>query len=213
MTQSNGLVSTGGCATGWQESDSSSPVPFWRSVFDDIVAHISPESRPATSARWILPGLGIVFNSSGFHTVLVYRIAHQARMRLGPLGRLLGAICFWFARHWYGCSFAPTARIYGALILPHPQGIVIGPDTLIGPRCWIFQNVTLGGAPGKTGSPRVGCDARIFAGAVITGPVVIGDEVVIGANTVVAQDIPSASTVRPTRPDVSTSPRLHRGAS
>ena len=94
-------------------------------------------------------------------------------------------------------AIASTARLHGGLILPHPQGIVVGDGVVVGPRAWIFQNVTLGGAPGKTGLPQVGADARIFTGAVLTGPIVVGDNVVIGANTVVHRDVPSHSIVRP----------------
>jgi serine O-acetyltransferase len=44
--------------------------------------------------------------------------------------------------------------------------------------------------------PRVGADARIFAGAVLTGPVTLGDNVVVGANAVVARDVPARTLVR-----------------
>ena len=80
--------------------------------------------------------------------------------------------------------------------MPHPQGIVIGADVGIGPRAWIFQNVTIGGAPGKYGMPKIGADVRIYAGAVLVGPVTIGDHVLIGANAVVTNDVPDHSAAR-----------------
>ena len=46
------------------------------------------------------------------------------------------------------------------MILPHPQGIVIGAGVVVGPRAWIFQNVTIGGGPGKIGVPVIGADGR-----------------------------------------------------
>ncbi len=108
-------------------------------------------------------------------------------------------LCFWIGRHWYGCAIAPSARLHGGLILPHPQGIVIGAGTVVGPHSWIFQNVTLGGGIGKTGMPHVGCEARIYTGAVIAGPVRVGDRVVVSANAVVSRDVPDRAKVRTPR--------------
>jgi serine O-acetyltransferase len=186
----------------WSEPDPSRPVPFWSSLRADIRAHLNPADRPRTRRGWLWPGLGVVLRSSGFRLGLLYRLAHAAHRRLGVPGRVLAGVLFWLGRHWYGCCLASTARLYGGLILPHPQGIVIGAGVVVGPRAWIFHNVTLGGAPGKVGMPRIGADARLFAGAVITGPVVVGDQVMIGANTVVSRDIPSRMAVRLPEPVV-----------
>lgn len=171
------------------------PLPFWSSLRQDVVAHVPPERRPA--ARWVRWTLAVALRSSGFRMVLTYRLAHTLRHRLGLLGRLPSAWLFWFGRHFYGCSLAPTARLHGGLCLPHPQGIVIGPDVELGPRGWVLQNVTIGGAPGKAGMPCIGADARLFAGAVLVGPITIGDGVTVGANAVVSRDVPSGATVRP----------------
>jgi len=54
--------------------------------------------------------------------------------------------------------------------------------------------------------PRLAADARIFAGAVVTGPVLVGDNVVIGANTVVSRDVPDRTVVRPAEPSLSPLP-------
>ncbi len=67
----------------------------------------------------------------------------------------------------------------------------------MGPRAWIFHNVTLGGAPDKVGMPYAGSDSRLFAGAVVVGPIRLGDGVFVGANTVVASDVPAGTMVRP----------------
>src|SRR5262249_49156729 len=152
--------------------------------------------------RWALIGLKVLLISPGFRAVLTYRLAHTARARLGLPGRCLAAALHWWGRHWYGCTLSPDARLHGALVLPHPQGIVVGPGTVVGPRTWIFQNVTFGGAPGKVGLPYVGADARIFAGAVLTGPIRLGDNVMVGANAVVARDVPSRMAVRPVTVDI-----------
>lgn len=73
-------------------------------------------------------------------------------------------------------------------MLPHPTGIIIHPEAVIGPNCLIFQQVTLAGAV------TVGGHVDFGAGAKILGPLSIGDDVLIGANAVVSKDVPSGST-------------------
>jgi serine O-acetyltransferase len=180
----------------WTDPAPHRPVPFWESVRQDVIAHVSPAQR-GQSWWWRAGTTALVaLGSSGFRVTLVYRLAHTLRHRTGPLGRVLAAPLYWWNRHFYGCSIAPIARLYGGLILPHPQGIVVGHEVVIGPRCWIFQNASLGGAPGKVGMPRVGADARIYAGAVLSGPIAVGDNVTIGANAVVSRDVPDRTMVR-----------------
>jgi serine acetyltransferase len=189
-------------AEDWRDPAPTRPLPFWRSAFADVVAHVPPPQRPTSRWRWALIGLRVLLFSTGFRTVLTYRLAHTARARLGLPGRCLAAALYWWGRHWYGCTLSPEARLHGGLILPHAQGIVIGQAAVVGPRAWIFQNVTFGGAPGKVGLPVVGADARIYAGAVLTGPVRLGDNVMVGANAVVVCDVPSRMIVRPAAVDI-----------
>jgi serine O-acetyltransferase len=145
--------------------------------------------------------LAVALRSSGFHLMVSYRMAHALVCGAGPLGRVLAGVLFWWNRHFYTCSIAPTARLHGGVILPHPQGIVIGAGVVVGPRAWIFQNVTIGGAPGKIGAPAIGADARIYIGAVVAGPIKVGDNVVIGANAFVQRDVPEQTVVRCPRAD------------
>lgn len=172
-------------------------LPFWSSLRADIVAHVPPERRGLSRWGWAKMGLAVAARSSGFHVVAWYRLAHALRHRAGVPGRVAAGVVFWIIRHGYGCSIAPTARLGGGLILPHPQGIVVGDGTIVGPRSWIYQNVTIGGSPNKSGLPRVGADVRTYAGAVLVGPIVVGDGATIGANAVVARDVPAGATVRP----------------
>jgi serine O-acetyltransferase len=176
-------------------------VPFWSSIAADIRAHVSPSARPSNRAGWFPIALKVILGSSGFHAVLNYRIAHTARARWGALGKPASRACFWFGRHWYGCAIASTACLHGGLILPHPQGIVIGGDAVVGPESWIFQNVTIGGTSNSPGTPKIGAGARIYTGAVIVGPVSIGDCVQVGANAVVTRDVPDGSRVLAPRAD------------
>mgnify|MGYP000488618965 CR=1 FL=1 len=46
-----------------------------------------------------------------------------------------------------------NTEIGSGLLLPHPNGIVIHPAVRTGPNCLIFQQVTLGAVPCRTGVP------------------------------------------------------------
>ncbi len=76
-------------------------------------------------------------------------------------------------------------------------GVVIHKHAQIGDGTLIYQNVTIGGN-GKdeksNGTPIIGKNVFIGAGAVILGPVSIGDNARIGANSVVLIDVPEGAT-------------------
>jgi serine O-acetyltransferase len=179
-----------------EKSDRSSPLPFWQCIQQDAIAHIPPAARSMSRSKSLVTYLKICLFSSGFHLSLLYRLSYTAHMKLGILGKIIAQLLFWVRRHWYTCAIASTARIGGGIIFPHPQGIVIGAEASIGERAWIYQNVTIGGSPGKVGLPNIGNDCRIFTGAVIVGPIDLGDGVVIGANAVVAKSIPANKLVK-----------------
>jgi serine O-acetyltransferase len=91
-----------------------------------------------------------------------------------------------------GAEITLGTRIGGGLLIPHPNGIVIHPDSIIGPNCLIFQQVTL--AVGENGAPRIGGHVDIGAGAKILGNISLGDHSKIGANAVVLTDVPPFAT-------------------
>ena len=175
----------------WADPAPHRPVPFRASIRLDLAAY-REQGRQVGSPRG---SAAVVLSSAGFHAVLLYRVAHAARHAAGPAGAILAGALFWLTRHLYFCSIASSARLHGGLILPHPQGIVIGPDSAVGPGGWIEQNVTFGGSPGKAGMPRVGAGVRIACGAVLIGPVAVGDGSRIGPYAVVAADVPPRSAV------------------
>lgn len=84
-------------------------------------------------------------------------------------------------------------------ILPHGlHGIHISDKAHIGKSCVIFQPVTIGsntikGHP-RYGSPHIGDNVFIGAGAKIIGNVTIGNNCRIGANCVVVKDMPENTT-------------------
>ena len=160
------------------------------------MAHVPVELRTRSRVSWVMVTGRVVLFSSGFHLTFLYRLGRLARLSMGGPGRLIAGMCFWIGRHWYSSAVSPLAEIHGGLIMPHPQGIVIGSGAAIGSRAWVFHNVTVGGAPNKTGLPRIGTDVRLYAGAVVSGPVTLGDRVTVGANAVVHRNVPSDCIVR-----------------
>lgn len=77
--------------------------------------------------------------------------------------------------------------------MPHPNGIVLHPNSVVGPNCLIFQQVTIGSS--TRGIPTIGGHVDIGAGAKIIGPVKVGNHSRIGAMALVVRDVPEGATV------------------
>jgi len=92
-----------------------------------------------------------------------------------------------------GTAIVREARIGEDLLLPHSGSIIIHPDAVVGDRCAIFHEVTLGATIEREGAPRVGDDVFIGPGAKILGPVAIGDGARIAANSLVLSDVPAGA--------------------
>lgn len=80
------------------------------------------------------------------------------------------------------------------LHLIHSGNIHIHPATVIGDRCGIQHDVTLGNNMNRKGVPKVGNDVYIGTGATILGPVTIGDGARIAANSLIISDVPPGAT-------------------
>ncbi len=88
----------------------------------------------------------------------------------------------------------------GEPCMPHGEkGIFVSGGTKVGKNCIIFQQVTIGSVTlpdaNSVGSPIVGDNCYIGAGAKIVGNVKIGNNVRIGANATVYKDVPDNSVV------------------
>lgn len=116
----------------------------------------------------------------------------RGRSRLSRLLRSWAALRHRFWSVVTGADIALGCRIGGGLLLPHPNGIVIHCDVVIGPNCLIFQQVTLGAGAG--GVPTLGGHVDIGAGAKVLGLIRVGDHARIGANAVVLRDVPDGAT-------------------
>jgi serine O-acetyltransferase len=116
----------------------------------------------------------------------------RAYQRGGWLTRRLAVLRHRFWSVVTGADIPINARIGGGLLIPHPNGIVIHPDAVIGPNCLIFQQGTIGTRDGA-GVPAIGGHVDIGAGARILGAIRIGDHARIGANAVVLTDVPAGA--------------------
>lgn len=87
-----------------------------------------------------------------------------------------------------GADIPLNSNIGGGLLIPHPNGIVIHPDSEIGVNCLINHQVTIGtNRSGKV--PVIKGHVDIGAGAKILGSVTIHNHAQIGANAVVTHDV------------------------
>ena len=87
----------------------------------------------------------------------------------------------------------PRAKLGKRLMIPHPNGVVIHEDAVIGDDCMIMQQVTVGMID-EGEVPVIGNRVYIGAGAKIIGKLTVGDGARIGANAVVVNDVPSNAT-------------------
>lgn len=135
----------------------------------------------------------IILCYSGFHAVLLYRIAHRLNMwRFRLLARMLST----FSRFLTGIEIHPAATIGKRFFIDHGMGVVIGETTKIGDDVLIYQQVTLGGT-GKDKikrHPTIENNVTIGAGAKVLGNITIGENSTIGASSVVLKDVPPNTT-------------------
>ena len=104
-------------------------------------------------------------------------------------------------------SIELCTKIKGKINFPHGlSGILISAGAEIGDNCTVFHQVTIGSntAKGskKQGSPKIGDNVYIGAGAKIIGGITVGNNVRIGANCTVFEDVPDNATVVLEKPRV-----------
>lgn len=119
---------------------------------------------------------------------------------------------FWRWRYWKilykNNAFIPIDTMFASKpIFPHGiHGVFISAGAQLGHGCTVFHQVTIGSNTlrdsKRPGSPIIGDNVYIGAGAKIIGNVKIGDNVRIGANCVITKDIPDNSTVVLNSPNV-----------
>ena len=100
----------------------------------------------------------------------------------------------------YNSFVGLNAKLGKNIVFPHGlNGIFISNGAEIGDNCIIFHQVTIGSnnleGSKRNGSPKIGNNVYIGAGAKIIGNVKVGDNVRIGANCVVSKDVEANSTI------------------
>ena len=147
------------------------------------------ERDPAATSR-----LEVFLTYSGFHALLIYRIAHWLwKHKIPILPRIISQLTRWLT----GVEIHPGATIGTGFFIDHGMGVVIGETTEIGDYVTLFQGVTLGGTGKERGKrhPTLGSHVVVGAGAKVLGGIRIGDNVKVGANAVVLRSVPANSTV------------------
>lgn len=138
--------------------------------------------------------------SPGMQAVTAYRLGSWLRSQqgavrtlFGPLRVVLGA---WVRIAW-GIEIDRGATIGPGLYVGHFGGITVGPHVVAGANLTLSQGVTIGvsGSGERRGSPAIGDDVYIAAGAKVFGAIHVGHNVKIGANAVVHEDVPDHAVV------------------
>ncbi len=161
-----------------------------RRRIDEILADVDAicDRDPAALGRG-----EVIFLYSGFHAVLLYRLAHALLQKGYPLtARAISQ----FTRFVTGIEIHPGATIGRGLFIDHGSGVVIGETAIIGNNCTIYQGVTLGGTGKDTGKrhPTLGDNVMVGAGAKLLGNFTVGSGSKIAAGAVVLTDIPENAT-------------------
>ena len=126
----------------------------------------------------------------GFQFVTLLRLV-EASGRVPLLGPALSLILQYWTNRFFACDMARRLIIGGGLFVPHPTGIVVGADVVIGRNVSLLHQVTIGLVRPETHTaPRIGDGAYLSPGVKIMGDIAIGEGAMIGANSVVLDDIP-----------------------
>lgn len=138
----------------------------------------------------------LLFNAS-FRITFWLRVGNFLKERNNFIFRLMYAIVFLIYKHqqWLtGIQIPIGTNVGKGLVFGHFSCIIVNGGAKIGENCTIYQGVTIGGMRGQ-GSPVIGNNVVIFAGAKIIGKVRVGDYAVIGVNAVVTKDVPDNAVV------------------
>lgn len=85
--------------------------------------------------------------------------------------------------------YLQIGRVKGAFFPQHAWSTIVLAQS-VGSNFQVWQNVTIGKKHPKGGTPTIGDNVKICAGACVLGQITIENNVTIGANAVVLSDIP-----------------------
>lgn len=138
---------------------------------------------------------GRALTDAGFVSLAIYRYGRWANQRPSRAGRFIANKFYGFLRVFVlnvtKIWIPPSVVIGEGFHIIHAEGsLSIHPDVVIGDRCGVMHNVTIGTNMGRAGVPQLGDDVFIGVNATILGNVRIGNRVRIGANTAVSTNVP-----------------------
>ncbi|KAA5614190.1 serine acetyltransferase [Rhodovastum atsumiense] len=150
------------------------------------------EDYRANGRDWTRPG----FRALAAYRFGVWRMGIRSKLLRAPFSILYRAL-YRFCRNVYGIELPYSARVGRKVIIEHQGGIVVHGAAIIGDRCILRQNCTLGlrtlDAPNE--APVLMEGVSLGAGAVVLGKVTVGANAMVGANAVVLADVPAGAVV------------------
>lgn len=106
---------------------------------------------------------------------------------------------YYLMNHYFNNSEINNEACLGVGVnIPHPIGVVIGGDSVIGEGSVVMSNVTLGANSAKKGDyyyPKLGTNCYIGSNTTLIGDIELGDNVTIGANSFVNKSFPNNSVI------------------
>lgn len=168
---------------------SSAGLGFRELVFSDLDRY-----RPGERHNWLRVAMRCLSNPGMIASVILR--AQQIAMRRGNLTlafllRTLGMVLI-------GADFVPGVDVGPGLLMPHPNGVVIGVGLRVGANVTFGGGITAGvkqpDTPGS-GFPAICDGAIVLANAVLVGPVRVGRAAQVGANSVLLTDAPECAVM------------------
>ncbi|CAN5862252.1 hypothetical protein BH11VER1_BH11VER1_19850 [soil metagenome] len=148
--------------------------------------------------------LALVLTLNSIHAVALIRLQFWCSRHHLPTF-FVSKILFWF----FKIEISSKASIGPGLRLPHPMGIIIGPNSHVGSNCDLYADVRLVLSHGRKQGPHLEDGVFMGDGAKAVGAVHIGRCAVIGVSAVVTRDIPSNAVAAGVPARVLTSARNH----
>ncbi|MBU3077191.1 serine O-acetyltransferase [Sphingomonas quercus] len=157
------------------------------------------EDWRANGRDWTRPG----FRTLAAYRFGVWRMGVRPKLLRAPLS-FVYRMMFRHCRNVYGIELPWSAKVGRGVVIEHQGGIVIHGASVIGDRCIIRQNCTLGlrRLDDLTAAPVLEEGVELGAGAVLLGRITLGRGARVGANAVVVHDVAPGVTVSgiPARP-------------
>jgi serine O-acetyltransferase len=141
---------------------------------------------------------GAKLQNPAFWAVAVYRFGAWSNTLNGGVFKTLtskayGAL-FLAVELATGIALNREARLGNGFHLVHSGNTKIHPGVIMGDRCGVMHDVTIGTNMERAGVPHIGSDVFIGAGAKVLGPIKIGDRACVAANSLVISDVPAGAT-------------------